>query len=124
VSQATYGQETWPTSLDGTLHAKRLATGKAAPTPISGRRLFKVRPISLERLVEEAGEDALHMDILRGQSPGMVRKQLWSRLLVYDVGRGLMAQAARPSGRQPRKVKQRAKSYDRLTEPRAQTKGG
>jgi hypothetical protein len=62
------------------------------------------------------------MDILCGQSPGMVRKQLWGCLLVYDVVRGLMAQAARPSGREPGKVKQRPKNYDRLTEPRAQTK--
>jgi hypothetical protein len=43
-------------------------------------------------------------------------------LLVYDVVRGLMAQAARPSGEQLRKVKQLQKYSDRLTEPRAQTK--
>jgi hypothetical protein len=46
----------------------------------------------------------LQMDILRGQTPGMVRKELWGHLLVYNVVRGLMAQAARASGLQPREV--------------------
>jgi hypothetical protein len=44
------------------------------------------------------------MDTLRGQSPGMVRKQRWGRPLVRDVVRGLMAQAVRLSGLQLRKV--------------------
>jgi hypothetical protein len=119
VSQATYGQESLPTSPYGTLHGTRLATGETAPTPISGRRVFKVRSISLERRIEEAGEDALQMDILRGQSLGMVRKQLWGGLLVYDVARGLMAQAARPSGQEGRRVQQGPENYNRRTEPRA-----
>jgi hypothetical protein len=122
VSQATYRQEPWPTSLYGTLHGTRLPTGESAPTPISGRRDFKVRSISLNWLVVETGEDALQMDILRGQPPRMVRKHLWGRLLVHDVVRGLMAQAARPSGQQARKVKRRPKIYDRRIEPRAQIK--
>jgi len=46
----------------------------------------------------------LQMDVLRGQSPGMVRKELWGHLLVYNLVRGLMAQAARASGLQPRQV--------------------
>lgn len=46
----------------------------------------------------------LQMDILRGQSPGMVRKELWGHLLVYNLVRGLMAQAARASGLLPREV--------------------
>jgi hypothetical protein len=46
---------------------------------LSGHWVFKVRSISRERLVDEAGEYALQMDILPGQSPGMVRKQLWGR---------------------------------------------
>jgi hypothetical protein len=91
VPQAAYGQETAPTSLYGTFHSTRLATGKAALIPVSGRQVFKLWSISLERLVDEAGEDALRVDILRGQSPGMVRKQLGGRLLVYDVVRRLMA---------------------------------
>ena len=46
----------------------------------------------------------LQMDILRGKTPEMVRKELWGHLLVYNVVRGLMAQAARASGLQPREV--------------------
>jgi hypothetical protein len=46
----------------------------------------------------------LQMDVLRGQSPEMVRKELWGHLLVYNVVRGLMAQAARASGLLPRAV--------------------
>lgn len=46
----------------------------------------------------------LQMDILRGQSPEMVRKELWGHLLVYNVVRGLMAQAARAAGVKPRQV--------------------
>jgi hypothetical protein len=62
------------------------------------------------------------MDILRGPSPGMVRKQPWGRLPVYDVVRGLMARAAQPSGQQPREVQRRSKNHDRLTEPRVKTR--
>ena len=46
----------------------------------------------------------LRMDILRGQSPGVVRLELWGHLLAYNLVRGLMAQAARASGLLPREV--------------------
>jgi hypothetical protein len=46
----------------------------------------------------------LQMDILRGQSPGVVRLELWGHLLAYNLVRGLMAQAARASGLLPREV--------------------
>lgn len=46
----------------------------------------------------------LQMDILRGQSPEMVRKELWGHLLVYNVVRSLMAQAARAAGVKPRQI--------------------
>jgi Transposase DDE domain len=36
----------------------------------------------------------LQMDILRGKSPEVVRKEVWAHFLVYNVVRGLMAQAA------------------------------
>ena len=35
------------------------------------------------------------MDVLRGQTPEMVRKEVWAHLLAYNLVRGLMAQAAR-----------------------------
>jgi hypothetical protein len=49
-------------------------------------------------------KQTLQMDILRGHSPEMVRKELWGHLLVYNIVRGLMAQAARASGLLPREV--------------------
>jgi len=47
---------------------------------------------------------ALQMDILRGLTPEMVRKELWGHLLVYNLVRALMAQAARATGLLPREV--------------------
>ena len=49
-------------------------------------------------------KDTLQMGILRGQSPEMVRKELWGHLLVYNIVRGLMAQAARTWSLIPRQV--------------------
>jgi hypothetical protein len=46
----------------------------------------------------------LQMDILRGQSPEMVRKEVWGHLLAYNLIRTLMAQAARLAGVRPREV--------------------
>jgi len=36
----------------------------------------------------------MHMDVLRGKSPAMVRKECWMRLLAYNLIRGVMARAA------------------------------
>jgi hypothetical protein len=47
---------------------------------------------------------ALDMDILRCQSPEMVRKEIGMHLLAYNLIRGVMAQAARAHGRAPRRV--------------------
>jgi hypothetical protein len=46
----------------------------------------------------------LQMDVLRGQSPEMVRKEVWAHLLVYNVVRRLMAQAACGAGIRPEEV--------------------
>lgn len=43
----------------------------------------------------------LQMDILRGKSPGVVRKQVWLHLLAYNVVRALMAKAAARIGLRP-----------------------
>jgi hypothetical protein len=43
----------------------------------------------------------LQMDILRGKSPGIVRKEVWMHLLVYNIVRRLMARAAAPAGVRP-----------------------
>jgi hypothetical protein len=44
------------------------------------------------------------MDILRGQSPEMVGKELWGHLLAYNLVRALMAQAAQACGARPREI--------------------
>jgi len=46
----------------------------------------------------------LQMDILRGQTPGVVRKEVWGHLLAYNLVRRLMAQAARATGARPDEV--------------------
>jgi hypothetical protein len=43
----------------------------------------------------------LQMDILRGQTPAMVRKEIWAHLLAYNLIRGLMARAAAEAGLLP-----------------------
>jgi hypothetical protein len=40
-------------------------------------------------------KQTLQMDILRGQTPEMVRKEIWAHLLAYNLIRGQMAAAAR-----------------------------
>jgi hypothetical protein len=49
-------------------------------------------------------KESLQMDILRGTTPALVRKEVWAHLLVYNVIRGLMAQAALARGRPPEGV--------------------
>jgi hypothetical protein len=44
------------------------------------------------------------MDVLRGQTPAMVRKEIWGHLLVYNLIRVAMAQAALCQGVWPRQV--------------------
>jgi hypothetical protein len=44
------------------------------------------------------------LDVLRCQTPEMVRKELWTGLLGYNVIRGMMAEASRAHGRRPQRV--------------------
>lgn len=46
----------------------------------------------------------LGMDVLRCQSPEMVRKELWAHLLGYNLIRTVMAQVAERGGRSPREL--------------------
>lgn len=43
-------------------------------------------------------KDTLGMGVLRGQTPAMVRKEIWVHLLAYNLIRGLIAQAAEAVG--------------------------
>jgi hypothetical protein len=47
-------------------------------------------------------KQTLQMDILRGKSPEIVQKELWAHLLVYNLIRTTMAQAANTYGLDPR----------------------
>ena len=42
------------------------------------------------------------MDVLTCKTPEMVRKEIWARLLAYNLIRGLMAQSAHDLGANPR----------------------
>jgi hypothetical protein len=46
----------------------------------------------------------MNMDILRCQTPEMVRKEIWAHLLAYNLVRQVMAQAAREHGVTPRQL--------------------
>jgi hypothetical protein len=49
-------------------------------------------------------KQSLQLDILRGHSPAMVRKEIWAHLLVYNLVRLLMVQAAIVAGVQADEV--------------------
>ncbi len=49
-------------------------------------------------------KQTLQMDILRGQTPEVVRKEVWAHLLVYNVVRTVMAEAARAAVVRPEEV--------------------
>src|SRR4029077_13768865 len=46
----------------------------------------------------------MRMEVLRGQSPEMVRKEVAMHLLAYNLIRGIMAEAARASAVKPRQL--------------------
>jgi len=46
----------------------------------------------------------MHMDVLRCQTPEMVRKEIWAHLLAYNLIRTVIMQAAAKHGRHPRQI--------------------
>lgn len=46
----------------------------------------------------------MHMDVLRCETPEMVRKELWAHLLAYNLIRTVIAQAAASHGKHPRRI--------------------
>jgi hypothetical protein len=46
----------------------------------------------------------LQMDVLRGHSPAMVRKEIWVHVLAYNLIRKVMAQAAQAHQLSPRQI--------------------
>lgn len=49
-------------------------------------------------------KQAMGMDVLRCQSPEMVRKEIWGHFLAFDLIRGVMAESARRHGVEPRQL--------------------
>ena len=49
-------------------------------------------------------KSVMKMDVLRCQSPEMVRKEIWAHLLAYNLLRTVMAIAAAESDTEPRKI--------------------
>ena len=49
-------------------------------------------------------KQTMKMDVLRCKTPAMVRKEIWGHLLVANLIRGVMAEAARRHGLRPRQV--------------------
>jgi hypothetical protein len=47
---------------------------------------------------------ALGMDVLRGQTPEMLRREIWCHLWAYNLVRQVIAQAARARNRSPRQI--------------------
>jgi hypothetical protein len=49
-------------------------------------------------------KETMHMDVLRCKTPELVRKEIWTHLLAYNLIRTVMAQAAVQHGIQPRTI--------------------
>lgn len=49
-------------------------------------------------------KSVLRMEVLRCETPEMVKKEIWMHLLAYNLIRGLMAAAAKASGKRPRQI--------------------
>ena len=46
----------------------------------------------------------MQMDVLRCKTPELVRKELWTHILAYNLIRTIMAQAATKHGIEPRSI--------------------
>lgn len=49
-------------------------------------------------------KDTMGMDILRGQSPDIIQKEIWAHFLTYNLIRTIMTEAALVHGRKPRSM--------------------
>jgi hypothetical protein len=72
-------------------------------------------------------KQTMQMDVLRGKTPAMVRKEIWGHLLVDNVIRAAMAQAALGHGVVPRQVslqgaRQTLAAFDSQLEPLSSTR--
>ena len=49
-------------------------------------------------------KETLQMDVLRCKTPALVRKELWTHILAYNLIRTIMVQAASQQGIEPRTI--------------------
>jgi len=49
-------------------------------------------------------KSTMQMDVLRGKTPELVRKEIWTHILAYNLIRTIMAQAASKHGIEPRTI--------------------
>jgi hypothetical protein len=49
-------------------------------------------------------KETMHMDIMRGKTPEIVRKEIWMHLLAYNLVRKIMAQAAHRYKKRPQEL--------------------
>jgi putative transposase len=49
-------------------------------------------------------KQTLKMDVLRGKTPEMLRREVWAHLLAYNLARQVVAQAAKQKGLSPRGI--------------------
>ena len=73
----------------------------------------KVSPLDLSELYDyrwfveialKSIKETMHMDIMRGKTPEMVRKEIWAHLLAYNLIRKVMLDAAILHGKKPRNL--------------------
>ncbi len=81
-----------------------------ATTLLDARQYPRDEIASLYRLRWDAEIDlrslktVMNMDVLRCQTPDMVRKEIWAHLLAYNLIRTVIAQAAAKHGKHPRQI--------------------
>jgi hypothetical protein len=91
-------------------HGYRTRTIVIATTLLDGEVFSRAELMHLYRLrwdVEvnlRSLKTMMNMDVLRCQTPDMVRKEIWAHLLAYNLIRTVIAQAAAKHGKHPRQI--------------------
>src|SRR5262245_65922486 len=80
-----------------------LALSHAPPRPDIGSALRRYYGWQIE-LDLRSLKRTLQMDVLRCKTPELVRKELWTHILAYNLIRTIVAQAAAKHGLEPRSI--------------------
>jgi len=115
MDEATYKQlpptlEVREVRLRGTRPGFRTQTIVVVTTLLNPKEVSRDDLTDLYRLRWHAELDlrslkqTMQMNVLRGKSPQIIRKELWSHFLAYNLIRTVMAQAAQMHGLEPRQI--------------------